>query len=463
MNKPLTSSFRDPSGFVFNSNGEILRQVNNSYQKDYDSLMDSGLYKILTQKKKLIRHEEVTQAPVEVESCYKVIKPEQIKFISYPYEWSFSQLKDAALLTLSIQKIALSHGMTLKDASAYNIQFLNGNPILIDTLSFSTYKEGSPWVAYRQFCQHFLAPISLMSYLDISLNKLCQIYIDGIPLYIVSKLLPKMTFLNFGLLTHIHLHAKSQRNYLKENIKSNNPITKKTISINKNSLLGIVESLEVTIRKLKSKVDRIGWVDYYDSTNYSDISFEAKKKIVKEFLNEVKPKIIWDLGANIGIFSQISSEIKNSLTISTDYDPEAVEVNYLNCKKNRIENIVPLIVDLTNPSAAIGWNNEERDSFLHRGPVDLVLSLALIHHIAISNNVPLEKIAIFFSAICKSLIIEFIPKEDNQVQKLLISRDDIFHDYNLETFKNLFQKYFRIIKEISVTGSSRVLFLMEKI
>ena len=168
----------------------LYRQINQEYRQDYETLIKSGLYERLIKDHLLISHEEVIVPPAEPQKVYKVIQPEIVGFISYPYEWCFSQLKDAALTTLAIQKIALDYGMCLKDASAYNIQFHEGRPILIDTLSFEIYSEGNPWVAYRQFCQHFLAPLTLMAYRDVRLSQLMRIYIDGIPLDLAGKLFP---------------------------------------------------------------------------------------------------------------------------------------------------------------------------------------------------------------------------------------------------------------------------------
>ena len=206
--KKENSSFRDPSGFVFTSSNKYFRQVNNYYKKDYDLLISSGLYEELVKTNRLLPHEETTRiTPINSSESYKILCPQQLSLITYPYSWSFSMLKDAALLTLSIQKTAIEKGMTLKDASAFNVQFVGSHAVFIDTLSFEQYIEGVPWVAYGQFCRHFLAPLSLMANKDISLNKLLIGNIDGIPLPLTSKLLPLKSYFNIGLLLHIHLHA----------------------------------------------------------------------------------------------------------------------------------------------------------------------------------------------------------------------------------------------------------------
>ncbi len=195
--EPVAASFRDPSGFLFSRNGALYRQINRVYADDYDHLISSGLYDQLVKSGLLIPHREVSEKPVYPELAVKVIQPELVPFISYPYEWSFSQLKDAALATLAIQKRSIKAGMSLKDASAYNIQFINGKPTLIDTLSFEIYKEGKPWDAYRQFCQHFLAPLALMARVDVRLGQLLRVFIDGIPLDLASRLLPASTRAKF--------------------------------------------------------------------------------------------------------------------------------------------------------------------------------------------------------------------------------------------------------------------------
>jgi len=453
----LAASFRDPNGFIFKQDGKLYRQVNQSYAAEYSLLMESGLYAKLTKAGLLIPHEETDVEPVEPAQAFKVIQPEYIPFISYPYEWSFGLLKEAALKTLSIQKRALKAGMTLKDASAYNIQFVHGKAALIDTLSFDIYNEGEPWVAYRQFCQHFLAPLALMTHTDIRLSQLLRVYIDGIPLDLASRLLPFGSRLNFGLMTHLHLHARLQTQSANpaEGSKGNSG------KMSKQAMQGLIENLETTVKRLQWKPAGTEWGDYYNITNYSDKAFQHKQDLVSDWVSKVKPKLVWDLGANDGTFSRLASD-KGISTISFDIDPAAVEQNYRKAKEKKEQNIVPLILDLTNPSPAIGWHNRERDSLIERAPADMVLTLAVIHHLAISNNVPLPQIADFFADAGKWLVIEFVPKSDSQVQKLLSSRKDIFPNYTRESFEEAFAGRFSIHAKAAVKESERFLYLMEK-
>jgi ribosomal protein L11 methylase PrmA len=456
VNTHEPGSFRDPSGFVFFRNDSIYRLVDVSYQENYDHLMRSGLYHALVDSGLLISHEEINHTHTEESKAYKILRPELIPFISYPYEWCFSQLKDVALITLEVQKRALKSGMTLKDASAYNVQFKQGRPVFIDTLSFERYHQGQAWVAYRQFCQHFLAPLALMSQKDVRLGQLFRIHLDGIPLDLASFLLPFRSRFRFSLFTHIHLHAKSQRYFADKNPDFN---SRKMSLV---SLLGLIDNLESTVRQLKWKPKKSEWGDYYRNNNYSDTALQHKSRLVAEFMERIDPKSVWDLGANSGLFSRRAA-VRGIPTISFDVDFSAVEKNYLECKEKEESLILPLVLDLTNPSPGIGWENRERLSLEERGPTDTALALALVHHLAISNNLPLQKLAGFFSRICGRLIIEFIPKEDHQVQRLLSTREDIFANYHQQAFESAFGKYFTLHSSTKINDTARTLYLMEKI
>jgi ribosomal protein L11 methylase PrmA len=460
MNKQrLGSSYRDPNGFMFLSGDVLFRQINTIYQGQYKQLIESGLYDELVKKELLVQHKEVGVKPFLPDIAYKVIEPEKIEFISYPYEWCFSQLQDAALNTLKILKIALKYGMSLKDSSAYNIQFhqKNAKPLLIDTLSFEQYNEGQPWIAYRQFCQFFLAPLALMAHTDIRLNQLLRVYINGIPLDLASKLLPARTRLSYGLAIHIHMHAAAQRRYADRSLGASQSSNR----MSRTQFLGLIDSLERTVKKLHLGLKASEWSNYYQSTTYSDEAMENKIAIVNLFFDKVQPKKVWDLGANTGLFSRLSSS-RGITTLAFDIDPYAVELNYLSIKEEKLSHLLPLVLDLTNPSPDIGWSNRERESLIKRGPTDTVVALALIHHLAISNNVPFNQLAQFFSTLSDHLLIEFIPKEDSQVQKLLSSREDIFPNYNLENFKKVFSECFIIHSCERIKDSQRHLLLLDK-
>jgi hypothetical protein len=454
----VPGSFRDPSGFVFTRNGALFRQVNRVYGEHYDRLMQSGLYAAVSGSGLLVGHEECDAPAPNAANAYKVVRPERIPFISYPYEWSFGQLKAAALLTLQVEKIARQHGMSLKDASAYNVQFKGSDPILIDTLSFQIHREGEPWVAYRQFCQFFVAPLALMSACDARLNQLLRVFIDGVPLEIASRLLPWQTRFNGRLGLHVHLHASAQKRYAG---KREQPTAGRTPRMGQAAQAGLIDSLETTIRRIEWEPKGTVWADYYDDTNYTDAAFHAKKALVSRFLDAVRPRVVWDLGANDGRFSRLASD-SGIPTMSFDMDPAAVEKNYRESVRRRERHLLPLVLDLSNPSSGIGWAGEERMSLESRGPADLVMALALVHHLAIGNNVPLDRVADLFSALGRSLVIEFVPKSDSQVQRLLGSREDVFPSYTQHDFEAAFAERFELLDVAPIPGSERTLYLMKR-
>lgn len=454
-NVRIPASFRDPSGFCFMESGVLYRQVNSVYKEHYDHLMISGLYERLVERKLLIPHVEVEGRTQLSDGCYRLICPELVPFLSFSYEWCFGQLKAAALATLAIQSESLDFGMTLKDANSFNIQFFNSNPTLIDTLSFEKYQEGRPWTAYKQFCEFFLGPLALMSQIDLGMNQLLRVHLNGIPLGLSSKLLPSRSLLNMGMLLHLHLHAKSQTKF------ANKPI-KKRKGMGLMAMRGLIDNLTTCVVGLSAKKQNTEWGNYYEHTNYSDHAFESKKRIVSCFFESVKkPSVVWDLGANDGSFSRIVAGFGHQV-ISFDIDPIAVETNYSTVLRNSETNILPLLIDLINPSPSIGWACEERPSLFMRGSSDVVLALGLIHHLVISNNVPLEMVSSLFARITQYLIIEFVPKEDSQVQHLLRTREDIFPNYTLEQFKYVFGLDFHLEGQESVDDSSRTVLIMKK-
>lgn len=458
-NSVVGSSFRDPSGFVFVTEGQIYRQVNQVYRENYDHLMTSGLYAALTRDNLLLPHIEVSLVLKRDERAYKILQPERLPFISYPYEWSFDQLRDAALLTLRIQRLALEYGMSLKDSSAYNVQFLGCCPMLIDTLSFEVYQEGEPWVAYRQFCQHFLAPLALMAYRDVRLSGLLRVHIDGIPLDLTSRLLPVGTRFKTSLLMHIHLHAAAQRRYADSFVGS--AALTRGRQVSRISLLGLLDSLESSLRKLHWREGETAWTDYYTHNNYSTVAIDAKAERVAALLEAAQPQRVCDLGANTGRFSRLASR-RGAFTVAADVDPGAVNLAYCEGKEKAEDNLLPLVLDLTNPSPAIGWANEERDAFAERGTFDLVLALALVHHLAIANNIPLERVATYFAELAPQLIVEFVPKSDSQVQRLLASRLDIFPEYTQVGFEHAFSQTYEILCQEAIPDSERILYWMHR-
>lgn len=450
------ASFRDPSGYMF-FDGEVLRRaINPIYFKQYNKLKESGFFKTLFSNEMLISHKETS-----VSSDQIIITPEVIPFITNPYEWSFEQYKHAALHTLKIHKYALSKGFILKDASAYNITFHKGKPIFIDTLSFDFYEEGTPWRAYKQFITHFLGPLVLAKYHGTEMLKMMQTHIDGIPVQLISSLLPTRTKFSSVLYTNIHLLAKMESKH-SEDYKAETKIA----TLSKKSQENIIESLFDFIRKL-SLNEKSEWGDYYDKTNYDKAAFEAKKQLVKAWVEPLAPKKLIDMGGNDGTFARTVIDTVPHIIV-TDIDSNAVEHNYRQVQKNKETNMLPFVCDVLQPAPGIGFNNTERSSLLERlkdyAP-DVTLALALIHHVTLSGNVPFEKSAEFFASYSENLIIEFPMREDSWVASLLVRKREFinhFDFYNETEFEKAYQKYFTLEKKQALEGTKRILYHFRK-
>ena len=463
-----SASFRDPSGFVFRRDGVLYRQVNRRFASEWDAFLKSGLYDRLAADGILLPHE---QAPLDValvpDDAHAVIKPRAVEFISYPYEWSFGQLKDAALLTLRAQALALERGFTLRDASAYNVQFVDGAPILIDSLSFEPLEPGQPWEAYRQFCQHFLAPLALVAYRDPRLALLLREFLDGIPLDLAARLLPVRTRLSVGLGSHIHLHARAQArsgsaaDAADAARGSSGAQSRGSRRMGRTGQLAILDSLRSTVEKLDWRPQGTTWSGYTRVTSYSETAAASKLAIVERFLGQTSGRWVWDLGANTGTFSRLAARLGRS-ALALDGDAGAVEQAYRELKRDGERAVLPLVVDLSSPSPALGWALRERRSILGRANADVVLALALVHHLAIGNNVPLDEIAGFLASLGRELIVEFVPKEDPMVVGMLAHRRDVFPDYSLDGFRAAFAPVFDMAQEALVKDSPRTLFLMRR-
>lgn len=452
--KKHPASYRDPAGFIFKHEENFYRQVNHAYAPHYELLKKSGLYDVLVKEKKILAHTEINKNFTGDAQWYTTLLPEQLSFVTYPYEWCFSQWKNAALHTLDLVKTSISHGMILKDATPFNIQFVNGMPVLIDSLSFEKYDASKPWVAYRQFTECFIAPLLLAKYTTAEMLKIFQVYPDGIPLQVISKLLPFKSKFNTNIFLHIHLP-----NLLKSN---QNSAQEKRVVFTQQKLFSIISNLYSFVSALSLPAAVTKWNNYYDETILSNSYAKAKMEIIKNWLADSPAQTVLDIGTNTGLFAVAAAE-SGKFTIAVDADVACIDNLYNECRQKRISNLIPLCIDITNPSPAIGWANAERPSFAGRMKTDLTMALALVHHLAIGKNIPFQKMAETFSGFSPFLIIEFVPKSDPKVQLLLQQREDIFNAYSEAFFLEAFLTEFTVIKKEAVPGTERVLFLMKKI
>ncbi len=457
-------SYRDPSGFVFRRDGVLYRQINAPFADEWAAFESSGLHKALIDESLLVADQPASLELAPEPGAVAVIQPDELEFISYPFEWSFSQLKDAALLTLRAQALAGERGMTLRDASAYNVQFKHGKPILIDTLSFERAAPDQPWKPYRQFCENFLAPLALMAHRDGRLGQLMRTWIDGVPLDLASELLPRSTrYFAPGLAAHIHLHARAQR----QHAGSSGPeasTAPRAVTMSETRRLALLDHLRRTVEGLHLPAHGTVWVDYAERTSYSEAGTASKESIVREMLQAVASeggKRAWDMGANTGRYSQIAAEA-GFWVLALDIDWAAVERHYLALRTSGEQRITPLLADIAEPSPAIGWENTERASLIDRSNADVLVALALVHHLAIGRNVPLPMISRLMARLSPNLIVEWIPKVDPMCKRLLAAREDIFADYSADGFRAAFGRDFEIVEERPIEDSGRVLFRMRR-
>jgi len=462
---PHPASFRDPSGFVFRRNGLYYRQVNRCYAADYDRLMGSGLYQALTAKGWLIRHEEVnvdvgSHSGVGGNEWYRTLLPQQIGRISYAGEWGPDQLRDAALLTLNILGTAIGHGMILKDASPSNVQFVDGNAVFIDSLSFEQYDETSPWVAYRQFCECFLFPLYLQHYLKTGIGKILGAWPEGIPAAVTAKLLPWKSRLNAGVWLHVMMQSKIRRDIAQGGKRGTG--RGPHLSFSKKKLEHLVDHLKnITGGLGLNERSSSAWSDYYDKSILSEAYLAAKEKLFLEFTAAVQYASALDLGANNGHFSRLLARHKATI-VAVDSDWQCINELYLGEKKRR-GSILPLCIDLSNPTPAAGFRNAERSSFTDRMQADLVAALALVHHLVLGKNIPLEGVARYFADLAwKHLIVEFVPIADEKAQELIRNKSRWHIPYDAESFEHAFGDYFGIVRKEFIPGTERILYLMTK-
>ena len=440
----IFSSFRDPASRILKKEDSFYRQITSAGITDFRQLTNSGLARTLVDRGMLTPFEVA-----EDNGDSTLLRLQTIKFVNYPYEWCFGQLRDAAVLTLEIMMTSLQHGMILKDASGFNVMFENSRPVFIDHGSFTVYRPDTPWQAYRQFVMHFLSPLLLMKHRDIAYNTELKNHLDGFPLQYASKLLPRRTWLELCPLLHIHLHSSFEQKY------SDSRAPGRQVKLAKNKLLDLLSYLKDYLRAMHPPQTKTEWGNYYCDHNYSIEAFADKKRIVREFIYAVKPASVIDIGANNGEFSQIAASVSGQV-IAADIDPAAVEQLY----RQKHERILPLLQDLNNPSPPLGVLNLERLSFLERAQSDLVMGLALIHHLRISGNWPIAYIARFFAGCAPAAVIEFVPKDDSQVRRLLRSREDIYDDWTLEEVVKEFQNYYQTCETVPIEDCGRSLLLL---
>ncbi len=465
-------SYKDPSGYVFYHNNEVYRYICDNEFSFFEKFIESEIFIELCAKEKI-----VNTRIVQVENCpelskifsnkvTKILQHDRIKHISYPYEWSLSMCIDAALLTLEIQEELLRSNYSLKDATPYNIQFQNGKPIFIDIASIETVSKTGIWTAYNQFCQFWLYPILIYRKGFIDLKSIYLSNIDGIKFDDITKLLGSWPFWKFGLtIDYLLPFILSKSKHVQD--KMNSGITAKKQPNSPEIQLSTVKRCKRIVQNLANYKSQSNWTEYVDTCSYSKELEGKKVKVIDDFLDQEKLKTLLDIGCNTGIYSELAAK-KGVDVVAVDSDQHCINRLYESACGEQ-NNITPLFIDITNPSPAIGWNNNERQSFLNRfgSKFDCVLSLALVHHVVVTKRIPLDFFAKLLSRLTKQYIItEFVGTDDSMFQQLTKYRTESYDYFDLEYFRKIHDTYFEIIEELNLTDKDskmeRSIFIMRK-
>ena len=454
-------SFRDPAGQVFYHSSKVYRIIKETGKKRIDFLESKDLINKSSTNNFLIESRALSDQEMK-DLGFKneeiIFEHKKIPYVSYPYEWSFSQLKAAALHHLDFNLFLLDQGATLIDASAYNIQFIGSKPIFIDLLSIKEYIEGEYWYGHKQFCENFLNPLILTSKKGVQFNNWFKGNLEGIPTNDLNNLLNFLDKFSYNIFVHVYLLNKFENKYKDQN---------KEVKINlkrkfpKNNFISMLKQLRSFIKNLKTKKIKTFFENYSVANTYEKSEENEKVKIVKKFINENKFNKIIDLGCNDGFYSKIAVNENTNFVVGFDYDPISIDRAFNDLKKNQM-NFLPLIFDATNPSSNIGWNESERKSFNKRVDFDALLALAFEHHLVIAKNIPLLDAINWLISLAPKGLIEFVPKNDETIQKMIKFKGDIFPDYNENNFKNCIEKKAKILSITQITSSGRKIYQYEK-
>ncbi len=455
-------SYKDSAARVFLKDGNYYRYIFNEYKSEYDHLMDSGLYKELNEKGLLISHEEISVEDQQVDeptNLYKLIKPNQLQFQSYPFEWSYTQWRKAIVSYLEINMIALRFGKILKDGTPYNFYLSAGKAMMIDTSSFSFFKDGDKWIAYKQFCSEFLSPLALIYYNGQRWLRINRSHLRGLPLNFASRQLPLKSWFNLTTLLHTHLHSKyANAEGLTNRQKQNKS---RGFSVDKLKALTAMILSGVNGWKTAFQFER-HWSTYYENDIEANLYLENKERIIKEWLQKTQPSLVLDLGADTGKFSFIAKEYAYRV-IAIESDDICVDIIEKEILHNNIKYIDVLTTDLADATPDFGVLNKEFASIYNRAGAQMVMALAIIHHLHISDQLSFNQIAEIFSKLSRdNLIVEFIPIDDSKVQLLTKEKTKNFIDYTEANFIRALSKYFHNIDSYRIEDSGRKLFLMEK-
>ena len=454
-------SFRDPDSAVFLADGEVLRGLSEQAAADWDRLRTTAFFPRLMAEGHVISttpHDGEAPPSPRGTPWARVLRHERVPVVSYPYEWPFGMLRDAAALQLDVLRAALDEGMSLKDGTAYNVQFIGSRPTFIDVGSFEA--AAGPWPGYRQFCQTMLFPLLIQVHLGVPYQPLLRGNLDGLTASEVRGLFPGLRRFRRGVFRNVVIHGalegrvKTGAEQVKKDLRSSG-FTTELAKATTRKLTKLVRGLDVGRRGST-------WSDYRDSCSYSDADAGAKRDFVRSALVDgAKPELVLDLGANDGAYSLLAAEHADYV-VAVDNDELVIDRLYRRLRAERREDILPLVMNLVDPSGGIGWRNRERAPFSQRVRPDLVLALALVHHLAIAANVPLPEVVAWLRSFGGRLVVEFVHMDDPMVRRLLGNKPGgLFDDYRRDAFEAILGEHFGVHRQETLPSGTRTLYLAE--
>jgi ribosomal protein L11 methylase PrmA len=455
-------SFRDPSGHVFLRDGRVFRTVTDRAAADYEYVRASGVLQELAAAGRIVESREIDLRVVGSAGAGAryVLEHPRLPYVSFPYEWPFSALQAAALLHLDLHLDLLERDITLSDASAYNVQFLGARPRFIDILSLRRYRDGEYWVGHRQFCEQFLNPLLLRALLGVPHNAWYRGSLEGLRAAELTRLLPLRHRLSWKVLSHVVLQAKLDRKAVLEPERSIDKVRQGRLS--KTALRGLLSQLRGWIARLQpADTGPTTWSDYADTHTYGSDEEATKRRFVAEFVQQTRPRLLFDLGCNVGHYAVLALEAGARDVIGFDFDQRVLETAFARAASEE-RSLLPLFLDAANPSPDQGWQQAERPGFARRAAADALLALAFEHHLAIGRNVPLAQLLPWLTGLAPAGVIEFVPKSDPTVQRMLALREDIFTAYDQETFRNCLAEHARIVRDEPVSQHGRRLFWYDR-
>ena len=439
-----SGSFRDRTSRVFLADGEIYRTLNAESHADWRRASVQPFFQELMTDRRIIATDEVAsetfqqfQFPVPIVGA---LRHERVPFISYPYEWSFGMLRQAALLHLQILRDAVKSGLILKDASPYNVQFVDAQPIFIDVGSFTQLAPGEPWVAYRQFCELMLFPLLLQSYRGVHFQPILRGQLEGISARQFLQWMRWRDMFRPGVLTNGWLQAALEQKT--QSVSTSTVRDLQSSGFQSSMIEQMLSKLTRLVERLDWTPQRTQWTHYNDSLPHVADDGQFKSEFVESVCRAKPRQLVWDLGCNEGRYSRIASEFAD-LVVAMDQDHACIDRLYKSLP-GKWSNILPLCVELANASPAQGWRGHERKRLEDRGRPDLILCLGLIHHLVLASNIPLPEVVDWLASFGAELILEFPSKQDAMVVALLRNKRDQYADYAHDCLEFELKKRFEI-------------------